>query len=87
MDLGPVEIVLVLVVVLLLFGGTRIAEVGGSLGKGIREFRNAIKDDSEDAPASNDLGSRDASVRCPSCGAANETFARYCAGCGNPITG
>ncbi len=42
--LGPQEIILILLVVLLLFGAKRIPEVARGLGKGIREFKKAAKD-------------------------------------------
>jgi sec-independent protein translocase protein TatA len=45
---GVVEIVLILCVVLLLFGGRKIPELMKGLGKGIREFKDASKGD--DAP-------------------------------------
>ncbi len=48
--LGPMELVIILLVLVMLFGATRLADLGGSLGKGIKEFRTAIKD--EDEPAS-----------------------------------
>jgi sec-independent protein translocase protein TatA len=43
---GPVEIVLVLAVIVLLFGGKKIPELMKGLGTGIKEFKNAAKDDS-----------------------------------------
>lgn len=48
--LGPTELLLILLVILLLFGASRLADVGSSLGKGIREFRKAVRED-EEAPA------------------------------------
>ena len=45
MKLGWVEIVLILAVVLLLFGGKKIPELMKGLGKGIREFKDASKVD------------------------------------------
>ena len=53
---GPLEIVIILVIVLLVFGPKRLPEMGRSLGKGIREFKESItgndKDDEpDDAPA------------------------------------
>lgn len=48
--LGPTELLLILLVILLLFGASRLADVGSSLGKGIREFRKAVRED-EDVPA------------------------------------
>jgi sec-independent protein translocase protein TatA len=43
--IGPLEIVLILGVVLLLFGAGRIADIGKGLGEGIRNFKKGIKDD------------------------------------------
>lgn len=42
--LGPQEIIVILLVVLLLFGAKKIPEVARGLGKGIREFKKAAKD-------------------------------------------
>ena len=50
MSIGPLEIGILLVIVLLLFGAKRIPEVGGSLGKGIRDFGRGIKGDDDDDP-------------------------------------
>ena len=48
--IGPLEIVIVLVIILIIFGVGRLPEVGGGIGKGLREFRSGLKgDDSEDA--------------------------------------
>lgn len=41
---GPEKLMMVLLIVLVLFGGKRIPEVGASLGKGIREFKRGIRD-------------------------------------------
>ena len=46
---GPWQIVLVIVVVILLFGGKKIPELMKGIGSGIKEFKNAAKD--EDQPA------------------------------------
>ncbi len=40
-NLGPTELILVLVIILIVFGVGRLPEVGGALGRGIREFRRA----------------------------------------------
>ncbi|BDB52247.1 twin-arginine translocase TatA/TatE family subunit [Flavobacterium ammonificans] len=44
--IGLPEILIVLAVVLLLFGGKKIPELMKGLGSGIKEFKNAAKDDS-----------------------------------------
>lgn len=45
---GVWQIVLIVLVVLLIFGGRKIPELMRGLGKGIKEFKNATKEDSED---------------------------------------
>jgi sec-independent protein translocase protein TatA len=56
-NLGPTELFIVLVIVLVLFGAKRVPEIGASIGKGIREFKKsmndvdrAIRDPERDAP-------------------------------------
>ena len=44
---GPMQIVLVVVVVLLLFGGKKIPELMRGLGSGIKEFKDASKEDDD----------------------------------------
>jgi len=46
--IGPWQIVLIVVVVLLLFGGRKIPELMRGLGSGIKEFKDASKEDSKD---------------------------------------
>ncbi|MFC1924861.1 twin-arginine translocase TatA/TatE family subunit [Chloroflexota bacterium] len=46
---GPLEITLIVVAVILVFGVGKLANVGGALGKSIREFRKE-KDKIDDAP-------------------------------------
>ena len=43
--LGPTEIILIVLVVVLLFGGKKIPELMKGLGNGIKEFKNASKED------------------------------------------
>lgn len=49
--IGPMELVLILVVVLLIFGPGRLPEVGGAIGRGIREFRKSVGGDEASARA------------------------------------
>ncbi len=44
--IGAPQIILIVVVVLLLFGGKKIPELMRGLGSGIKEFKNASKDES-----------------------------------------
>jgi len=45
---GGTEWLIILVIVLVLFGGGKIAGVGKSIGQGIREFKSAMKDDKDE---------------------------------------
>jgi sec-independent protein translocase protein TatA len=46
-NLGPMELALILVVTLLLFGAGRIASVGKGFGQAIRQFKEGVRDDPE----------------------------------------
>ena len=49
---GPLEIVILLVIVLLIFGPKRLPDLGRSLGRGMREFKDSVTGkDSDDEPA------------------------------------
>jgi sec-independent protein translocase protein TatA len=45
--LGPLELVIILVIVILLFGVGRIGKIAGELGGGIRAFRDGLKSKEE----------------------------------------
>jgi len=51
---GGMEWVLIALVVLLLFGGKKIPELAKGLGSGIKNFKNAVKEDKEEEIASTD---------------------------------
>lgn len=46
--IGPWQIVLIVVIVLLLFGGKKIPELMRGLGSGLKEFKDASKEENED---------------------------------------
>jgi sec-independent protein translocase protein TatA len=46
-SLGAPELLIVLAIVVVLFGASRIPEIMGGMGKGIREFKRATKDEDE----------------------------------------
>jgi sec-independent protein translocase protein TatA len=45
--LGWQELLIVLVIIALIFGASRVADLGGALGRGIREFRQEARSDDE----------------------------------------
>ncbi len=60
--LGVPELLIIAFIVVLVFGVGRLPEVGGALGKGIKEFRKSTKDLDDDAPASLDAAHAGASA-------------------------
>ncbi len=44
-SIGPMELVVILAIAVLLFGGRKIPEVAKGLGEGIRNFKSALKSD------------------------------------------
>jgi len=55
LDIGPTELIIVLVIVILLFGPGRLAKLMGELGTGIRSFKDSFspKENSDSASDSN----------------------------------
>ncbi len=51
MNLGAPELILIFLVILVLFGAKKIPELAQGLGKGVKEFRKAMKDVQEDTDA------------------------------------
>ncbi len=43
-NIGPMELFIILVIVLVIFGAKRVPEIGASFGKGIREFKKSLSD-------------------------------------------
>ena len=50
--LGGMELVLILALVLLLFGGTKLPSLARGMGQAVKEFKKAQRDDDDDKPAS-----------------------------------
>ena len=60
--LGGWEWIIILVIVIILFGGSRLAGVGKALGQSIREFRECVssgKDDEENEPPADENSAED----------------------------
>lgn len=49
--LGVPELLIILVIVIVIFGGARFIELGSSMGKGIKAFKRGIQDDDQTPPA------------------------------------
>jgi sec-independent protein translocase protein TatA len=51
-NLGPVELIVIVVVILLLFGAKKLPELAKGLGQGLKEFKTAVKENSDEDEAS-----------------------------------
>ncbi|MEX1157787.1 MAG: twin-arginine translocase TatA/TatE family subunit [Thermomicrobiales bacterium] len=50
-SLGPWELAIILLIIVIIFGVGKLPEIGGALGKGIREFRTSATDNNTDEKA------------------------------------
>jgi sec-independent protein translocase protein TatA len=97
--LGPWELIIVLLIVVVIFGAGKIADIGGALGKSVREFRGAVKDPEAEAaeneakavasaPAAPAVTAPAAATenKCPSCATVNPPAQVFCGQCGTRLT-
>ena len=82
-EIGVPELLIIAVIALLIFGPAKAADLGGALGKGIREFRRESKDGAGDEVAAASAPAADARF-CTECGARNAKAAAFCDQCGAP---
>jgi sec-independent protein translocase protein TatA len=96
-EIGISGLIVILVVALLVFGPKRLPEIGRSLGKGMREFKDSITNSEEpgsrpeplsleqseeaEAPAAGQSGHR----FCTGCGVEARAADRFCSSCGAPL--
>ncbi|HZP57367.1 MAG TPA: twin-arginine translocase TatA/TatE family subunit [Dehalococcoidia bacterium] len=82
-DLGLPELIIIALIVLLLFGPAKAADLGGALGRGIREFRHASREDADDAPRSPAMPVEAPAARyCTECGSGLAAEQKFCTQCG-----
>jgi len=51
-NIGPMEVAIVLIIVLLIFGPKKLPELGRSVGSGLKEFQSGLRNHSESKPES-----------------------------------
>ncbi len=52
LSLGAPELLIILVILIVLFGASRVSALGSSLGKSVRDSRRAVRDEAEDTDPS-----------------------------------
>ena len=55
-NVGPIELIILVVVLLLVFGSRKLPEIGRSLGSGMREFKNSVTGRDEKPPLDEESG-------------------------------
>ena len=91
--IGPFEGLIILAVVVLIFGVGKLGDVGGALGRSVREFRKAAKESdepevliSESTAESTASGAPTATgPTCGKCGALLDAEKKFCAECGASV--
>jgi sec-independent protein translocase protein TatA len=72
-NIGPWELVLVFLIVLVIFGANKLPKVAKDLGSGIREFKKSISGESDE---------KKEAATCAKCGAKLQPGAKFCPECG-----
>ena len=62
MDVGPVELLIVLGIVLLLFGSKKLPELAKGMGQAAKEFRSGMHDEDPESPAPTEVPATEASA-------------------------
>ncbi len=81
--MGMPELLIILVIALLVFGAGRLPEIGSSLGKAIKGFKEASDKPEPEPEAKKEIG---AAKFCPHCGKGAGVDAVFCPACGKKIT-
>jgi sec-independent protein translocase protein TatA len=78
--LQPMHLMIIMVIALVVLGPGKLGDLGGQLGRGMREFKQQVNDGEHLARSS---GGR----FCTQCGASNDASARFCPQCGATAAG
>jgi sec-independent protein translocase protein TatA len=83
--LGMPELLVILVIALLVFGAGKLPEIGSSLGKAIKGFKEASEKREPEPPEPKGQVRAPAEKTCPSCGHTAQADAAFCPGCGKKL--
>lgn len=85
--IGTPELLIILVILLLIFGASKLPQLGGALGKTIKNFKSEMREGMGEEPKDASTSKSEGSPRfCPSCGAdAKGSDAAFCQKCGKPL--
>ncbi len=90
----PLHLILILAIIMIVFGAGKLPEMGGAIGRGIKEFRSEVHDATEPIPTPVEPPSikvkteaQQASVAafCSNCGERVPNSAKFCPSCGTGV--
>jgi sec-independent protein translocase protein TatA len=95
--LNPWEIIIILIILVVIFGASRLSQFGGALGKSIREFRSAVHDEpsgtataastaTPELASAAEAATAEPDIACPTCQALNPPTQKFCGKCGARIS-
>lgn len=74
-SLGPPELLIILAILLLVFGATKLPKLARSMGQAGKEFKEGLKEGYQEQPVEGP---------CPFCGVAVPPESKFCPGCARP---
>lgn len=86
--LGTTELIIILVILLLIFGASKLPQLGGAVGKTIKNFKSEMKNGLAEEAKPPGQTAPPAEVRfCAKCGAeVNDSAAEFCPKCGKGLS-
>jgi sec-independent protein translocase protein TatA len=79
--IGTPELIIILIIVVLLFGASKLPQLGGAVGKTIRSFKQELKEGASEGGGKGP----DSAKACAKCGAAPPEDSTFCPKCGEPL--
>ena len=64
-NLGPTELIIILLIVIAVFGAGKLANLGGALGKGVKDFKQAVTDPDSEPEAEDQSPTQEAAAEEP----------------------
>lgn len=80
--LQPTHLLIILIVALLIFGPSKLPEIGKALGKTIREFQTGIKEATQGFTQEVQTPPTEVKTTCKACGKSIPTGVKFCPECG-----